>query len=102
MGILNTTFSNLNSIFPKAHGLPSAVYLDDQLSSVNIEGCVFDHVDGMVMELGGGRHNTFVNNIIKQSSVTQSIHLDNRGGGGTKCCHDGPCHTRSFPEYLTR
>jgi len=42
--ILNTRFSNLSSIFPKAHGLPSAVYLDDQLSSVRIEGCVFEEM----------------------------------------------------------
>merc|ERR1712113_750124 len=65
------------------------VYLDDQLSSLNIEGCRFDQIDGRVLELGGGRQNTFVNNIIKQSSHTQSISMDIRGGGGTKCCKEG-------------
>ena len=35
-------------------------YLDDQLSSVRIAGNTFDHHEGMVLELGGGRHNEFV------------------------------------------
>ena len=87
--ILNTTFSNLSSIFPKAHGQTSAVYLDDQLSSVNIEGNRFEDIDGRVMALGGGRHNRFVRNVVKQSAPTQGISMDARGGGGSKCVGDG-------------
>jgi hypothetical protein len=61
---------------------PSAVYLDDQLSSVRIAGCVFDHVEGSLVEIGGGRHNEFVGNII---NGTGHMHVDARGGLGTKC-----------------
>ena len=82
-------FSRLNSIFSKSHGLPSAVYLDDQLSSVSVSGCVFDQIDGRVLLLGGGRYNVFANNLIIQSAPTQSISMDDRGGGGSKCVRPG-------------
>jgi hypothetical protein len=72
-------FSGLKSIW----GSVSAIYLDDQLSSVRIDSCVFDHHTGMLLELGGGRHNSFVNNIINGSGG--SIHFDARGGGGSAC-----------------
>jgi hypothetical protein len=58
------------------------VYLDDQLSSVRIAYNTFDHVSGMLLELGGGRHNEFEYNTINGSGV---MHMDNRGGGGTHC-----------------
>ena len=45
------------------HGVV-AVYLDDQLSSVRIQGCTFDQIDGRLMTLGGGRHNEFINNLV--------------------------------------
>ena len=38
----------------------------------------------MLIEIGGGRHNEFVNNTILGG--TGSIHLDSRGGGGCSCC----------------
>ena len=38
------------------------------------------------MELGGGRHNEFVNNIINGSGT---IHFDARGGGGLRCVVKG-------------
>ena len=38
------------------------------------------------MELGGGRHNEFVNNIINGSGT---IHFDARGGGGLRCVAKG-------------
>jgi len=41
------------------------------------------------MLLGGGRHNEFIGNLIKQSTETQSIGVDARGGLGTKCCSAG-------------
>ena len=77
--ILGSRFSKLSSIW----GAVSAVYLDDQLSSVKIAGNVFDHHDGMVLELGGGRHNEFINNVINGSGF---IHFDDRGGHGSGCC----------------
>ena len=49
----------MNSIFPKAHGMPAAVYFDDQLSSVKVSGCVFEQIAGRVMLLGGGRVSHF-------------------------------------------
>ena len=88
--VVHTTFSNLTTIFPYAHGPPSAIYLDDQLSSVKIDHCFFDDVDGRVMLLGGGRHNEFTNNVVKQTkSVSQSLGMDARGGLGSKCCVAG-------------
>jgi hypothetical protein len=56
--------------------------LDDQLSSVTINANVFNHVPGMVLELGGGRNNVFTNNIINGSGT---VHFDNRGGDGSGC-----------------
>jgi hypothetical protein len=41
------------------------------------------------MLLGRGRHNEFVSNLINQSSTTQLIGMDSRGGGGSKCCAQG-------------
>ena len=41
------------------------------------------------MLLGGGRHNDFIGNVIKQSSIRQPIAVDSRGGGGTSCCTKG-------------
>jgi hypothetical protein len=87
--ILDSKFSNLTSIFPEAHGLPSAVYLDDQLSSVKISGCVFEQIGGRLMALGGGRHNEFTHNLVIQAAPTQSISMDDRGGSGSKCCAEG-------------
>jgi hypothetical protein len=52
---------------------PSAVYLDDQLSSVRIAGCVFDHVKGFLAEIGGGRHNEFVGNIV--NGTVSGLHV---------------------------
>lgn len=69
--ITGSRFEKLSSIFGKAHGEPSAIYLDDQLSSVNIQGNWFEGIEGRVMELGGGRHNTFVNNICKFGGAVQ-------------------------------
>ena len=37
----------------------------------------------MILELGGGRGNRFVRNILNGSG---SIHFDNRGGMGCRCC----------------
>jgi hypothetical protein len=88
--ILNTKFSSMNSIFPKAHGMPAAVYFDDQLSSVKVSGCVFEQIGGRVMLLGGGRHNEFVGNLLIQSEPTQVIGMDARGGLGSKCVDKGP------------
>lgn len=68
--ITGTTFSMLDSIWTSG---TSAVYLDDQLSSVRIAGNVFDRVTGMVLELGGGRHNEFVNNVVKHSGSVPLI-----------------------------
>ena len=65
------------------------MYLDDQLSSVSVSGCVFDQIDGRVLLLGGGRHNVFENNLIIQSAPSQSISMDDRGGGGSKCVRPG-------------
>lgn len=87
--ILRSKFSRLDSIFGNAHGQTSAVYLDDQLSSVRVEGCTFEQIEGRVLELGGGRYNAFVNNVIQQSAATQAMSFDDRGGGGTKCCKPG-------------
>ena len=56
---------------------------------MNIEGNRFENIDGRVMALGGGRHNRFVGNIVKQSAPTQGISMDARGGGGSKCVGDG-------------
>lgn len=77
--IEGTRFSKLTSIWGAA---PSAVYLDDQLSSVAVQGCTFDHLTGWLMELGGGRNNKFSGNVINGSS---SLHFDNRGGDGSGC-----------------
>jgi hypothetical protein len=87
--IFNTKFSSISSIFPKAHGMPAAVYLDDQLSSVKISSCVFEQIAGRVMLLGGGRHNEFVSNLLVQSELTQVIGMDARGGLGNKCVDKG-------------
>ena len=77
--ILDSKFSKLSSIW----GQVSAIYLDDQLSSVRIAGNVFDHHQGMILELGGGRHNEFTNNVINGTGV---VHFDDRGGHGSGCC----------------
>lgn len=77
--IEGTRFSKLESIWGAR---PSAVYLDDQLSSVAVRGCTFDHITGSLLELGGGRNNEFSGNIINGSS---SLHFDNRGGDGSGC-----------------
>ena len=61
-------------------------YLDDQLSSVKVQNCVFDDLQGFLLELGGGRHNEFVNNTIRSRG---NIHVDDRGGGGSGCASDG-------------
>ena len=37
--ITGSRFEKLSSIFGNAHGEPSAVYLNDQLSSVDIRAC---------------------------------------------------------------
>ena len=87
--IQNTTFANLSSVFGQAHGEPSAVYLDDQLSSVKVDGCRFEQIAGRVLELGGGRHNEFTNNVVVQSGEMQALSVDARGGGGTACCSEG-------------
>jgi len=81
--IIRTRFSKLASVFGAGWSSPSAVYLDDQLSSVAIRDCVFDHHHGMVLELGGGRHNEFTGNVIKGNLST--LHFDNRGGDGSRC-----------------
>jgi len=82
--IVRTRFSALASIWPK--WVPSAVYLDDQLSSVRVTYSTFDNVPGSLLELGGGRHNEFVFNTLIGHA---NIHMDNRGGDGTKCCTAG-------------
>lgn len=70
--IRGTKFSMLDSIW--SSGLsPSAVYLDDQLSSVRIAGNVFDGITGSVLELGGGRHNEFVDNVVKHTGLVFSL-----------------------------
>jgi hypothetical protein len=92
--ILGTTFSSLKTIFPGSL-YPSAVYLDDQLSSVKIAFCTFDHVLGSLIELGGGRHNEFIYNTLIGGA---SLHVDDRGGGGSKCCTGG----RAPFSFLTR
>lgn len=80
--LLNNTWYRIESIW----GAVSAVYLDDQLSSVTIDSNTFDHVSGFVLELGGGRNNIFTNNII---NGTGSVHFDNRGHDGNGCAHAG-------------
>lgn len=56
------------------------IYLDDQLSSVTIEGNTF--VGGhSPLIIGGGRHNVFRNNVINGTSM--GVSMDNRGRGGT-------------------
>jgi hypothetical protein len=65
------------------------VYLDDQLSSVRVEGCIFDNIGGRLMALGGGRHNQFVGNLVIQNEPTQAIGMDARGGLGSKCVAQG-------------
>eukprot|EP00658_Telonema_sp_P-2_P054590 TRINITY_DN4342_c0_g2_i3.p1 TRINITY_DN4342_c0_g2~~TRINITY_DN4342_c0_g2_i3.p1 ORF type:complete len:280 (+),score=36.90 TRINITY_DN4342_c0_g2_i3:278-1117(+) len=77
--ISNTIFSSLDSIWGSP---PSAVYLDDQLSSVAVDRCTFDHVAGFLMELGGGRNNRFTRNQVLGNA---SMHFDARGGLGSKC-----------------
>ena len=37
-----------------------------------------------ILELGGGRHNEFVSNVINGTGGT--VHFDARGGGGSGCC----------------
>lgn len=54
----------------------NAVYLDDALSGNTITGNFFDNA-GRVIEMGGGRDNTFDNNVIVNSSIP--IHFDARG-----------------------
>ena len=71
--ITGVTFANLSSIFGKAHGEPSAVYLDDQLSSVTVDSCTFIQVEGCVMLLGGGRDNHFTNNSKHTSNLPLHI-----------------------------
>jgi hypothetical protein len=84
--ILSTTFSALETVWSSVGLPPSAVYLDDQLSSVRTAFCTFDHVTGWLIELGGGRHNEFVNNKLIGSA---NLHMDERGGGGTSCAKPG-------------
>lgn len=71
--ITGVTFANLSSIFGKAHGEPSAIYLDDQLSSVTVDSCTFIQVEGCVMLLGGGRDNHFTNNSKHTSNLPLHI-----------------------------
>ena len=84
--ILSTTFSALTTVWSSVGLPPSAIYLDDQLSSVRTAFCTFDHVVGWLMELGGGRHNEFVYNKLIGSA---NLHMDERGGGGTSCAKPG-------------
>ena len=79
--------SRFASIGPSIWGPVTAVYLDDQLSSVAVRRTTFDHHDGMILELGGGRHNEFTENVLNGS--TGFIHFDNRGGDGNGCARPG-------------
>ena len=63
----------------------STIYLDDQLSSVAIEGNTFEGCH-IAVELGGGRANSFRYNILNNSG---GIRMDDRGGSGTRCCGAG-------------
>eukprot|EP00041_Stephanoeca_diplocostata_P028079 m.785671 g.785671 ORF g.785671 m.785671 type:complete len:779 (-) comp23302_c2_seq2:297-2633(-) len=76
--LLNNRWHSIASIW----GQTNVVYLDDQLSSVNITGNVFDQT-GPALLLGGGRDNVFANNVLNGSSTR--VHMDARGGGGTHC-----------------
>ena len=58
----------------------SAVYLDDMISGVSVEGNVFANVSRALL-LGGGRWNTFSGNTIRGVSLANdaAVHFDNRG-----------------------
>jgi parallel beta-helix repeat protein len=82
--ITQNNWHHLNSIF----GGGQAIYLDDMGSSYYIADNVFNDVP-TVLQLGGGRDNTFVRNYVNRSS-NKPVHFDNRGQGWDKAgCRPG-------------
>ena len=68
----------------------SAVYFDDNLSGVTVQGNLFINISGRAFLLGGGRDNVFADNVAQHVSGSDAIaHFDNRGGGGSGCVRAG-------------
>ena len=61
--ITGNTWHTIGSIFPNGRLTAHAVYLDDEVSSFFIDGNTFTHLHS-VLDLGGGRANSFTNNLV--------------------------------------
>lgn len=73
-----------------------AIYLDDQFSSANVHGNIIQNVPSVAL-YGGGRYNTFVNNIIIDAK--EPFVFDERGTVDGECGEGSEIRNRlkSFP-----
>lgn len=100
-GIIRYNYFSDTSAIPGTTGMKTqAVYLDDMVSSISVYGNIFHKIPAVAL-MGGGRYNTFENNIMLECS--EPLWFDARGtwGGSWTSMHNDMISVLKRMPYTT-